>query len=269
MLTHPTLRFNLNDTSDKTFQLIKADKNWLYHCLPIIALQRPTFKDGVVDVMDIMSRLKVCSYEYEGFTIPGTQILSLWKFLLNTNRSQIVADSLVKVPMLSTAVPLVLWAYKQTHDVPYSAWKSSPFARNVLGKDLAFLVDPLWSDWNNLWSDEELVHVRNIALTELKTETRKEDTSYKMNKVAGKYMDRFNSFDELPKLMKYMLLQTWIYHPSIRKPNMILDWKDWDIVPPSRYGTALFTNKEDNKTVELRNEADDIFDSVTFVWDAR
>lgn len=256
-------RFNLNDTSDKTLQMIKADKNWIYHCLPVIALQAPVFKDGVIDILEMVQRLQACKYEHEGSTILGSQILALWKFICGTNRSDIVGDSLTKVPQLSSAVPIVLWAYKQTHGTPYEAWSGNPMVGKILGKDLERL--PEMRGWECPWSPDELAVIRNICLTELKRDMRMADTSYKMNKIVGRGREGvagYNEFDELPKLMKYMVLQTWVYHPSLRKDTMITDWNSWDSLAPSLYKSLT------TKDVPT-NPLDDIFAGITYKWEAQ
>lgn len=201
-MAHPVFRFNLADSSEATSSKIKASKDWLWHCLPVIALQKPTYSEGQVDIKDMLQRLTNCKYEYEGFPIEGTQILALWKFLCTTNRSSILQDSQTKVPSLSSAVPLILWAYKHQHDVPYEAWAENPLVSSILGKDLSELAEA--RDWECPWDDAQIAEIRNVALREIKTGVRMMDTSNKLNKVGAK-LPTCAVFDELSKMLRYIL----------------------------------------------------------------
>ena len=256
-MAHPVFRFNLADDSEATFSKIKVSRDWLLHCLPVIALQRPVYNNGQIDIKEMLQRLQKCSYEYEGYPIEGSQILALWKFLCITNRSSILQDSQTKAPSLSSAVPLILWAYKHQHNVPYEAWSSNPIVKSILGKDLACLVDV--KEWDCPWDDSQIAEIRNVALKELKTGVRQQDTSNKLNKVGAK-LPTCASFDELPKMVRYMVLQTWIYHPSIRKDTMITDWKNWDSLKPSIYANSSVIKSP-------KDELDDIFAGIVYKWD--
>ena len=244
-MAHRVFRFNLASPTEHTFTAIKSDPHWLHHCFPVMALQKPVMSAGCVDIMETFSRLKSCKYDYEGEEILGTQILALWNFLLNTNRSSILKESQTKHTSLSAAVPLILYAYKLVHDTPYEAWSSNPLVGDILGKDIDFLAHEDVRNFECPWNEEALKHIRTIALTENARDLRMPDTSNKMNKLKSKYTEEASEiFDPLPKLMKYMVLQTWVYHPSIRSDRMITDWKNWDSLKPSVYGSSVTAKAE-------------------------
>jgi hypothetical protein len=50
-------------------------------------------------------------------------------------------------------------------------------------------------------------------------------TAYKYNKTSDEV------FNELPKMLRMLLAQVWIFNGQCRNDNMILDWNDWSRVP--------------------------------------
>jgi hypothetical protein len=233
MNTHPALQYNLSSFDDTVKSQVKSHKNWLWHLLPILAKQQPATVEGQIDISATIERLANSTYEHEGFNIPGTKILFLWQFLCNTSRSDLLPFAQNKDTSLSAGVPIILYAYKHQHSIPYNAWREVDGVSEVLGKDLAWL--PEYKDFEHHLSVGEINSIRRLCLTELKIGGKTaEDHSNKLNRIKGRYQSETTSemWDGLPRLLRYMILQTWIFHPSLRSPNMITDWTDWDDPAP-------------------------------------
>lgn len=245
MKTHPALQYNLGSFDDTVKGQIKGHKNWLWHVLPILAKQPLQFRDGIVDISATANILANTTYEHEGFEIPGNRILFLWDFLCRTSRSDVLSNSQNKDTSLSAGVPIILYAYKFTENVPYEKWVKAEGVAEVLGKDLSWL--PEYREYDPKLSLPEINSIRNLALTELKDSSKRApDSSNKLNRIKGRHSsDTVSSeFDSLPRLLRYMILQTWIFHPSLRSPNMITDWTDWDSLASISNKSAVVTQAE-------------------------
>lgn len=253
MKTHPALSYNLANFTESVQNQIKAHKDWLWHLLPILAKQPLVFNNGQVDIKATMEIIAKSVYEHEGYEIPGSKILYLWQFIAQTSRSELLSVSQNKNSSLSSGVPIVLYAYKHQHNVLYNAWRSDPLVSAVLGKDLAWLPD--YKDFDHGYTTPYINSFRRGALTELKLGGKTApDSSNKLNRVAGREIvvndDTAKEFDALPRLLRYMILQTWIWHPSIRSPNMITDWTDWDAVMPPYNNSVVVTTAEKIAKIE-------------------
>jgi hypothetical protein len=87
-------------------------------------------------------------------------------------------------------------------------------------------------------SQSELIALRNTAVTD-KTGPRagipnNPATCTKLNHLGD------TAIGHLPKLAKFMVLQTWAAHPSNRNEYMILHPNDWDAVPEPLIARDVF-----------------------------
>lgn len=156
----------------------------------------------------------------------GSQLLRYIRLFYFHNTSEYLSSQ-TSSPQFSAAVPIVLAAYKLQHGIQYSSWsKSDPCLKRFFGPQMQWLFDEQLVIPE--LSDQEVREFREQVLLERKTGTIKPATSYKFERSGEP------NFDKLPKLLKMMLLQTWIFHPQIRHPNMITDPKNWDLLAPAR-----------------------------------
>ena len=122
---------------------------------------------------------------------------------------------------ISPIVPIILAGLKQNKDIKYSQW-SREGIESLVPKALA---NAMLCDVPDI-SFSELIQIRNIALSDLTTGIlRNTASSVKLNRVNESMLR------ELPRLAKYMVLQTWVAHPNNRHKNAILDPRDWDNLP--------------------------------------
>lgn len=206
-----------------------------YNVLPFLAIQPPIKNDeGKVSATSIITKLKSSSYsapygeaDWDDSKISGTKILEIWKFLHYCKTKEYSIGRQTANTDISSGTPLVLYAYKHQYNIPYNAWdRSDPLLVMLLTDNLSWLVQP------NL---RELVP-EGLDLRDLTEQFLTTGTTGIINGVLNPKASLTNNpkFNNLPKYMRYMLLQTWIYHPSVRSKNMITDWDDWDAERPAR-----------------------------------
>lgn len=209
-----------------------------YNVMPFLAIQPPIKNaEGKVSASAIVAKLKSSSYsapygeaDWDDSKIPGTKILEIWKFLHYCKTKDYHSGRQTAHADISSGVPLVLYAYKHQYNIPYNAWdRSDPLLVMLLTDNLKWLVQP------DGRSPSELVP-EGLDLRDLTEQFLTTGTTGIINGVTNPKasLTTNKEFNNLPKYMRYMLLQTWIYHPSVRHENMITDWDDWDAVRPAR-----------------------------------
>lgn len=227
-----------------------------WNILPFLAIQKPTKNsNGKYSATSILNALKIKDYAIkadetrdpwgntlEVQALSGSVILSLWQFFYSTNPKEWLTKPQNKEPAIASGVPIVLYAYKHQHGIMYNEWdREDPALRLMLTENLAWLLNPPEIP-------EGLPDIKSLQEEFLKTGTTgivNPPTNPKASYTSDK---RFN---QLPKYQRYMYLQTWLYHPSIRSDNMITDWNDWDTpaVPHGfsdleSYGLTVKANKD-------------------------
>lgn len=223
--------------------------SFVYHVLPYLAIQRPTRSEsGKFSASSVVSRLKAGDYsapygeaDWDDSKIPGTKILELWKFFHLCKAKDYMAQSQVKATDVCSGVPIVLYAYKHQHDINYNDWdRSDPCLPMMLTQDLRWLVQP-----PPMPEIDDIKELTEQFLTTGTTGIINPVTNPKAS------LTTHTEFNKLPKYMRYMYLQTWIYHPSIRSKNMITDWDDWDAERPARGFEGLVLNQFPTNSSDL------------------
>lgn len=158
---------------------------------------------------------------------------------------------------INPLVPIILAGFKKFQGIPYSAW-SLDGLEVLLDPELAKLVGVTVPEL----SHSELVALRNTAITD-KTGPREgipnnPATCTKLNHLAD------TALGHLPKLAKYMVLQTWAAHPSNRNEYMILDPNNWDNMPQPLVSRDIFLHKA---PVVLKERTQHVADSsASDIW---
>jgi hypothetical protein len=121
----------------------------------------------------------------------------------------------------SAPVPLILSAFKQYRNIGYEEWDYQAIEGDELDwfmdKDCQQIVQYRGADLG-VWSLEELLEFRERAnpnqkpLYQVTTATRIEDPKFK----------------ELPRIIKLLVLQLWVFHNSIRHPLAITSLSNFD-----------------------------------------
>lgn len=206
-------RINLDDPKH-----LKRVPGFVYQCFPILAHVRGS------SATEILAKLKENKeYDIYGQRYMGLDILKLWRFFYETNPSDYLPKSQTKCTDICGAVPLVMLAYKHQYDTPYEYWRGDPNTRYMMNKRIEWMCQG--ADWATKWPTAQLREYVELATGSV--------TAYRCQAVGD------SEFDKLPMQIRMYLLQTWVYHPSIRSPNMITDVTNWDHLAPPLYEPQL------------------------------
>jgi len=138
--------------------------------------------------------------------------------------------------VINPLVPIILAGFKKFQGIKYSEW-------SILG--LETLLDPELSKLVGVTVPDiphsDLLALRNTAITD-KTGSRagipnNPATCTKLNHLGD------TAIGHLPKLAKFMVLQTWAAHPSNRNEYTILDPNNWDNIPEPLVARDIFMHQ--------------------------
>ena len=152
--------------------------------------------------------------------------LGIWKVATQLKRSALVAQQNRPVASeYSTLVPLILSGLKKYQNLNYSSWDTINLHHMVDSS----LYTAMTCEVPEPLSQEQLLEVREIGL-QIKTgvkagQQQKPTTPWRLTGIQGTVLGK------LPPLAVTMLTQIWVAHPSLRSPYMVLDPRDWDLVP--------------------------------------
>ena len=156
-------------------------------------------------------------------------------------------------------VPLIPYAFKLLHDIPYSQWDRETIELAVNpGLASAMLCEP------QQLTREELLQIRDQGLTfqagTKRGQTRKPETTYKL------YSIQETALGKLPLLAQTMLTQTWCAHPVNRTKYMILDPLNWDRLPAPLVTEDIFGNSSYQPTTVARAETKPYNPNLDLPW---
>jgi hypothetical protein len=138
--------------------------------------------------------------------------------------------------VINPLVPIILAGFKKYQGINYSEWNLVGL-EVLLDAELAKLVGVVVPEL----SHSELIALRNTAVTDKEGARanipNNPATCTKLNHLGD------TAIGHLPKLAKYMVLQTWAAHPSNRNEYMILDPNNWDNVPEPLVSKDIFLHK--------------------------
>jgi hypothetical protein len=130
-------------------------------------------------------------------------------------------------------VPLILYAFKLHHKIPYSRWDPETLKWTV-NKSLR---DAMLH--SGTYTREELLHARELGMvyqTGPKAgQSRNAQSNFKLWSTKGGCMHG------VPHLAQVMYTQIWCAHPSSRTHYMVLDPQNWDVMPAPLISQDIFT----------------------------
>ena len=121
----------------------------------------------------------------------------------------------------SAPVPLVLSAFKQYRNIGYEEWDwqdidSLDDLDWFMDRDIKQIVEYRHAQLD--WSIEELLEFREQCNPQQKP--------LQQVTTANKILD--SGFSKLPRMVKLLLLQLWVFHPSVRHPLAITNLENFD-----------------------------------------
>ena len=175
-------------------------------------------------LFNLGSDLKQGKLLLDGEPISEFWMLGLLKVLNHKPRGEVlptnVKQSSPEGSRYAANVPLVLSAFKQYRNVAYEDWsweEDHKAIRWFVDEDNLEVVKFRGVEVN--WTPQELLEFREMtnpsgkAPTAITTVTRVLDPDFK----------------KLPRLVKLLILQLWVYHASVRNPLAICSLNDFDV----------------------------------------
>ena len=147
---------------------------------------------------------------------------ALWR-LTRATRSALVKGQ-NKHSEYSQLVPLVLLAHKRYNNRSYESWRNYP--------GLEWLVEPeLYLAMTTKPPELDAEELRRITAEGLTTTAGKPKSASSTHRLTGVVAG--HPLHGLPRLTVVQLCQIWLAHPSVRHSDMILDYNNWDNMPPA------------------------------------
>lgn len=243
-----------------TPEILREDKEWLLHATPYItAIACKDLDFNISSMRKVLSEDK--EYIVNGNKVSSNTIRLIFKIFEEHNRSDYCNKSPTQVQRTATsaAVPWVLYAFKLHYNVPYSKWSfdDADMIPRVLGKGLrnyfqakdAFEtcndeIEVISSEAGEVGESEyfdslglatfdkkryypfDLEQRATWRYQALKMGTVKDTTNVLALPFKGNH--RLSASSVGGTIFWHMLLQTWIFAPSVRSPNMITSFDDMD-----------------------------------------
>lgn len=233
---------DLSEGSEDLAYMAKFAPSSLYNLVPFLTCQMPPKVNGKYSASGLFKKLKESDYVVENIAFPGSKVIEFFKLFYYEDAKTYMKASQTAEPNWSSAVPIIMYMYKIQYNINYEEWdKSDPYIKFLLGKKLEWLADPSFT--MPTWTDEELQNIQLVALTTAATGVVRSIKSHIIAKRTGD-----EDFDNLPRMARFMVAQTWIYSPQVRSPAMITNYHNWDELAPSFTTSNLIT--EDAKVAE-------------------
>lgn len=232
------------DNSVLDYNMLKANSSWVLPQITALLGTLPLAKEenGLVSPSLSFKRIarEIDSVTFSnGMPITKEILNSILKFIVRTNRSEILTGTQLNTPRYSAAVPFVLSAFKEQRNIAYSSWNiNDPAIKFFLESDW---VDALQYEGIPSFSTEELLEFRAKARTY--RSGAKAGTMRSINATTTVPMLGREDFDSLPKYWKLALCQTWVFHPSNRHPLAITNPHNIDVPADPLVSGEVFITK--------------------------
>lgn len=172
-----------------------------------------------------------------GKTVTSRELTSLFQYVNYSPRGQIISgnQTLVANQRYAGSVPLLLSAFKEYRNVSYMSWDyTDPAILQLLDKDNQEVIQYIGQDFPDL----DLLEIRELGRT-IKSGTREgRQTPYTSCTSVNGIKDP--DFKKLPRLVKLMLCQLWVYHPTTRHALAWTNLQDLDEPAPPLVDQEVF-----------------------------
>ncbi len=159
--------------------------------------------------------------------------VGLWRVCVRAPRGYLVQkQAIAGSAKYSSLVPLILAGLKEYQNIPYSAWETC----DLTGLVEQSLLDSMMTDVPEL-SVERILEIRTQGLT-VKSGPKAGSISNPVSKWALTGIAD-TELGGLPNHAVTMICQTWVAHPTLRHPLMILNPDSWDDMPKPLIDTEV------------------------------
>jgi hypothetical protein len=163
----------------------------------------------------------------------------LWK-LTRIKRSKLITKQIAN-PRYASLTPLILAGVKQFQGIAYSSWVGLDNLHWMIEPELHSAIHCDLGNCSSLGS-ERLLEIRNQGLTQRSgTKAGQQKPAESTWSLTG---IQDTEIGHLPKLTQSMLCQIWLAHPKHRDQLMILDPKNWDLMPEPIIPHDVFKKQE-------------------------
>lgn len=178
-----------------------------------------------------------------GRVVSNRELTSLFQFANYSPRGQIVSGNQIlgSNQRYAASVPLLLSSFKEYRNVSYMSWDyTDPAILQLLDKDNQEVIQYIGQDFPDL----DFLEIRELGRT-IKSGTREgRQTPYTSCTSVNGIKDP--DFKKLPRLVKLMLCQLWVYHPTTRHPLAWTNLQDLDQPAPPLVGAEVFDVSTEN-----------------------
>jgi len=216
-----------NNFSKRTFDDAykrKTDfRDFLPQAIQLFSMLKPAKNYSITDTLANIEPVYFRDHEYSVEDIRN--ILAFFRLCPPSYYS--VGRESQTTAIYNGAVPLFLYAQKFYNNIEYNEWDrncSERALQTVLGYRLSELVAITADDYKKYAANYDLENFRIRMFTDGRGDLQPY-TYYKCNNVND------SDFDRLPKTLRLMLVQGWIFNAQCRSDKMILDWSDWSNIP--------------------------------------
>jgi hypothetical protein len=228
----------LNTPQDELDSLGIAGSFLVPQLLAFVASQLPlaTTAEGKIkfeeSVLLWIQQAKAGEVKFNNRAATVAELRGILSYLCAVPRGDVLGVKQIdpKFVRYATGVPLILSAYREYKDIPYSRWDwSEPvsgYTNYVLDHDMLELVPYILDHKAIDWTAETLVLYRDTAAT-VKSGANQGKTK-PLNQVTSITGVDVPEFRALPKLLKLMLCQTWVFQPHIASKFAITNISDID-----------------------------------------
>lgn len=139
-------------------------------------------------------------------------------------------------------VPLILATFKEYRNIGYNEWDyTDPKMVHFLDKDIQDLLPYIKGDLTvEAYTLETLLQFITTTST-----VRSGKTAGLIKPITSiTSVTKVPELKEYPRLLKLILLQAWVCHPTLRHPLMLLDINDLDNMPTPLVSTEVFPTTE-------------------------
>lgn len=257
------VNWSLLETPTDSLEVLNMEGSWLVpQLLALVASQITPVKTEAgysftETVKNAIEQAKGGKVVYpSGRALSSAELRGIFSYLSHAPRGEVIGKGKVQSSKefirYATGVPLILSAFKEYKDIPYSAWdwteELTPFTAYILDVEICTLIPYINEPLTLSWSDEQLIQLRTEGGT-FKSGAKVGQVK-SLNQITNLNTTSDAEFNALPKLLKLMYCQTWVYQANTRSKYMITTLDNLDTLSePIGGGIDMFNTPKKGELV--------------------